>query len=92
MHRDVVYGLPEGVTSLGASPICENQGMYAKGRLITIQGHPEFNEFIMRELLETRKDQGLWPIEHWKSGMERVANHHDGVAVGAAFLRFLLEE
>jgi GMP synthase-like glutamine amidotransferase len=92
MHRDIVYGFPEGVTSLGSSPVCENQGMYARGRLITVQGHPEFTEAIMRELLEVRKDQGLWPEKEWQAGMDKVANHHDGVAIGAAFLRFLLED
>jgi len=92
MHRDIVYELPEGVTPLGFSPVCKNQGMYVKDRLITIQGHPEFNEAIMRELLEIRKDQGLWPIEEWQAGMDKVAKHHDGVVVSATFLKFLLDE
>jgi len=65
--------------------------MYSKGRLITVQGHPEFTEGIMRELLEVRKDQGLWPLEYWKIGMSKVAESHDGVAIGAAFLSFLLD-
>jgi GMP synthase-like glutamine amidotransferase len=92
MHRDIVYGFPEGVTSLGSSPVCENQGMYSKGRLITIQGHPEFTEGIMRDVLQVRKDQGLWPIEYWRIGMDKAADHHDGVAIGAAFLSFLLDD
>jgi len=92
MHRDIVYDFPDGVTPLGSSPVCKNQGMYVKDRLITIQGHPEFNEAIMRELLEIRKDQGLWPIEEWQAGMDKVADHHDGVVVAAAFLRFLLDD
>jgi len=66
--------------------------MYAKDRLITIQGHPEFTEAIMRELLEIRKDQGLWPFDEWKAGMDKVANQHDGVVVAAAFLKFLLDD
>jgi len=92
MHRDIVYDFPDGTTPLGYSPVCKNQGMYAKDRLITIQGHPEFTEAIMRELLEIRKDQGLWPIEEWQAGMDKVANRHDGVVVAAAFLRFLLDD
>jgi hypothetical protein len=92
MHRDIVYEYPKGVEELGASTRCSVQGMYAKGRIITVQGHPEFNQQIMTDLLETRHAQGIFNDELYEDGMARVGNHHDGVAVSSAFLRFLLED
>ncbi|KAL9091179.1 MAG: hypothetical protein Q9159_001596 [Coniocarpon cinnabarinum] len=92
MHQDVVYQYPPHVEHLGHSPRCDVQGMYKKNSLITVQGHPEFNEEIMRELLEARHSQGIFGDDVYKDGMKRVANHHDGVVVASAFLKFLLED
>ena len=91
MHRDIVYDYPEGTEPLAYTEKCAVQGMYISKRLITIQGHPEFNEGIMRELLRVRHDSGIFDDEHFKDAMERVDKPQDGVAVAQAFLRFLLE-
>ncbi|KAI9821802.1 MAG: hypothetical protein M1827_002383 [Pycnora praestabilis] len=92
MHRDIVYEYPKGVEDLGSSPRCRVQGMYWPRKLITVQGHPEFNEEIVIELLEARHDQGIFDDTVYEDAMARVGKHHDGVAVSQAFLRFLLEE
>ena len=80
------------IEPLGHSPLCEVQGMYAKGRLITVQGHPEFTEDIVRELLHARHDAGVFDDKIFQSGIDRVKDRNDGVPVAAAFLRFLLED
>lgn len=92
MHRDIVFTYPPSVEQLGHSPRCDVQGMYEKKRLITVQGHPEFNGDIVSELLDSRHEKGIFDDATYKDGMERVRRHHDGVAVAAAFIRFLLEE
>ncbi|KAG0652502.1 glutamine amidotransferase [Hyphodiscus hymeniophilus] len=46
MHRDIVYNYPDGVESLAYTEKCAVQGMYIPKRVITVQGHPEFNEEI----------------------------------------------
>ncbi|WPH04409.1 class I glutamine amidotransferase-like protein [Acrodontium crateriforme] len=92
MHRDIVFEYPESVEALGHSDRCAVQGMYAKNRLITVQGHPEFTGIIVDELLDVRHDMGIFNDELYKSGKSRVMNHHDGVAISAAFIRFLLDE
>jgi len=92
MHRDIVYDYPPTVERLGTSPICEVQGMYTTKRLITVQGHPEFNEQIVRELLATRHEQGIFDDVLFRDMIGRVANEHDGVAVAGAFLKFLLDD
>jgi hypothetical protein len=92
MHRDIAYAYPDGVEPLGHSPRCQVQGMYEKGRFISVQGHPEFNEQIVREIVEARHAQGIFSDELAVDALARVANKHDGVDVGTAFLRFLLED
>lgn len=91
MHRDIVYTLPAGVEALGRTPRCEVQGMYVQGRLLTVQGHPEFDGEIEEELIQRRYEQGVFDMGMYKDAMGRVRREHDGVVVGAAFLRFLLE-
>jgi GMP synthase-like glutamine amidotransferase len=92
MHRDVVYTYPSSVEALGHTDRCDVQGMYEKGRLITVQGHPEFTGDIVEELLESRHEKGIFDDKMFEEGLSRVRKPHDGVKVGAAFIRFLLEE
>ena len=66
--------------------------MYVKDRLITVQGHPEFNGDIESELLQRRHDQGIFDKEMYDEGMSRVRDSHDGTTVGATFIRFLLDD
>jgi GMP synthase-like glutamine amidotransferase len=91
MHRDVVPRYPPSVEKLGHSDRCEVQGIYVKNRVISLQGHPEYNAKIASELLDRRRGSVLDDTTY-RDGMDRVNSPHDGVTVGASFLRFLLEE
>lgn len=86
-----MYNYPEGTEELAYTDKCAVQGMYISKRLITVQGHPEFNEEIVRELLTARHASGVFDVETFDDGIGRVDKYQDGVVVAAAFLRFLLE-
>ncbi|PYH89878.1 class I glutamine amidotransferase [Aspergillus ellipticus CBS 707.79] len=90
MHQDIAYGYPSEVVSLGASPKCAVQGMYVPGKLITVQGHPEFREDIMTELITLRTASGLFNKEQSADAMGRAGIAHDGIAITVAFLKLLL--
>lgn len=92
MHRDIVYEFPRSVERLGSSPLCDVQGMYIKNHLITVQGHPEFNETIETEILTRRHGQGIFKDDAFDEAMKRVSKPHDGVIVAATFLQFVLVE
>lgn len=92
MHRDAVFERPEGVEALGGSPRCLVQDMYKKGKLISVQGHPEFHEAIVSYLVTMRNKQGIFNDAEAQDALARVGNHHDGIPVAKAFLRFLLED
>jgi hypothetical protein len=57
-----------------------------------VQGHPEFTEEIMRELLDQAYASGLFDKDIFEDSIKRVDKYQDGVVVAQAFLRFLLEE
>lgn len=66
--------------------------MYIPKRVMTVQGHPEFTEEIMRDLLDTAYASGLFDKDVFEEAMKRVDTYQDEVVVAQAFLRFLLEE
>ncbi|MCJ1404176.1 hypothetical protein MMC11_007401 [Xylographa trunciseda] len=91
MHKDIVFTYPPEVEPLGSSPRCEVQGMLIPKRVITIQGHPEFNVEIVTELLEARHKQGIFDDKTYEDAMHRVGREQDGVLVSGVFLKFLLD-
>ncbi|EAQ86382.1 hypothetical protein CHGG_07635 [Chaetomium globosum CBS 148.51] len=90
-HRDAVLELPRGVALLGRTEQCPIQSMYVRGRLITVQGHPEYSRFIMSEMLRARHVAGAIADGPYEDAMKRVGDPHDGLAMARVFLRFLRE-
>ena len=66
--------------------------MYIPKRVMTVQGHPEFTEEIMRELLVSAYASGFFDKDSFEDSIRRVDKYQDGVVVAQAFLRFLLED
>lgn len=92
MHQDIVYNYPPNVVPLGSSPRCAVQGMYAPRRFITLQGHPEFTEDIITEIIQKRTESGIFKGNQAQDALSRANNEHDGVTIGVVFLKFLLED
>ncbi|KAH6659104.1 class I glutamine amidotransferase-like protein [Truncatella angustata] len=91
MHRDAVFAHPEGTIPLAHTDVCAVQGFYIPQRVIALQGHPEFTEFIVTELLHLRHGQKIFSDELYEDAIGRVGNEHDGVLIARAFLKFLRE-
>ena len=91
MHRDIVFDFPPNSIPLGSNQICEVQGMYAPGKYITVQGHPEFTEEIISEILFNRHAVGIFNDEVYEDAMKRAPIPHDGVKIAQAFLKFMRE-
>ena len=81
MHKDIVFDYPEGAEKLGASPRCLVQGMYRKGRYISVQGHPEWHEGVVTPLIEERAASGVIPKETAEDAMRRKDLRNDGLSV-----------
>lgn len=91
MHRDIVHDVPKGCVNLGHSPRCGVQGLHIPMKALTVQGHPEFNEFIMSQLLQTRHKQKVFDDSLFQDGLSRAGKPHDGNLVGKAICKFLLQ-
>lgn len=63
--------------------------MYRPDRYITVQGHPEFTNDIISEILTNRHAVGIFSDEVYEGGMKRAPIPHDGVAIAKAFLKFM---
>ncbi|EEP80736.1 predicted protein [Uncinocarpus reesii 1704] len=91
MHRDIAYEVPMGCANVGSTPKCKIQGLYMPQRILTVQGHPEHNEFVIRTMIEMRRSQGIFGADLAENGLSRVENEHDGVVVAQAFCKFVHE-
>ncbi|KAG6017462.1 hypothetical protein E4U43_001147 [Claviceps pusilla] len=91
MHRDIVHSSPPNATPLGSNPFCPVQAMYQPGRYLSVQGHPEFTEEIISEILVNRHNAGIFSRQVYEGAMARAPIPHDGVAVGRAILKFIRE-
>lgn len=60
------------------------------GRAISLQAHPEFDEFIMQSILKRRHADGIFQDEMYEDGNMRAKLEHDGVLVGSTILKFFL--
>lgn len=104
MHRDHVPTVPPSFHLLGSSPASHNQGMvrFSSGanpstplppiQIITTQGHPEFNEPIVSAIIEQRLQSGSIGQEAVAEAETRRFWETDGVNVGKAIWKVLLQK
>ena len=91
MHRDIVTKVPPGFKSLGYNSHCEIQGLYLPDRILSLQAHPEYDEFIMSQLIELRHNMGIFSDELYHEGNTRKCLSHDGLFVMSKILDFLVK-
>jgi len=86
----VLHCLPEGIHSIGRSEHCALQGVWQEGRVLTYQGHAEFDRFIN---LETLKVFGkpLWEEDFMEKALEQVNKDDDAIWAAGVMLKFFLE-
>jgi len=69
MHRDIVFNYPPGIEQLGHTPRTLVPALYVKDKLITVQGHPEFNGDIVANIAKSRFDLGLFDKDLYEDAM-----------------------
>lgn len=86
-HRDQVLALPDGARRLLSNDFCPNAAFYIPGRVLAIQGHPEFSVDYANALLDLRADQ--YDAEFLARARASFATPHDGPLVGTWMRTFL---
>ncbi|KAK0129173.1 hypothetical protein ONS95_001108 [Cadophora gregata] len=92
VHADhvVVQSLPEGFHSVGRSKHCALQGIWKKGRVLTYQGHAEFDRFINGETIKAFR-QPEWSDQYLADALKAVDSDDDAIWAAGVMLRFFLE-
>jgi hypothetical protein len=93
VHADhvVIPVLPEGFHSIGRSSNCALQGIWKKGRVLTYQGHAEFDRFVNGETLKVF-GKPIWEEDFLAKSLEQVEKDDDAIWAAAVMLKFFLED
>lgn len=92
VHADHVTmptgGLPAGWVSLGETEKCSFQGVFRAGRVLTYQGHFEFDRFVNTETLKVFGAE--WEPGFYQRAMELIDADDDAGVAAEMVLRFLM--
>ncbi|KAJ4376064.1 hypothetical protein N0V83_001345 [Neocucurbitaria cava] len=95
VHHDHVviptpHSLPESWMTMGSTQHCHVQGVYEPGRVLTYQGHFEFDKFVNSETVKFFFP--TWAPEVLANAMKAIDADDDASAGAAMVLRFFMEE
>ncbi|KAI4674840.1 uncharacterized protein J4E84_010281 [Alternaria hordeiaustralica] len=85
-----VEALPGSWTTLGSTQHCANQGMYEPDRVLTFQGHFEFDRFINSETIKYFFPN--WQPKVLEETLDAVDADDDSVTAAGVVLKFFLED
>ena len=76
---------------MGSSQHCVLQGIWKKGRILTYQGHAEFDRFANAETVKVF-GKLTWSGEFMEEALKAVDRDDDSVWAAVVLLRFFLED
>ncbi|VUC26805.1 unnamed protein product [Clonostachys rosea] len=94
LHADSVFfgpNVPKGVYVIGTTAQCQNQGIYQQGRLLTLQGHPEFDQFIEEECLKLVGKRVGWQETFLEDALVAARIEDDAPTAADLIVQFFLE-
>lgn len=83
--------LPKGVSVVGATTHCNVQGVYEPGRILTFQGHPEFDTFINSECLKLVGSRVGWNEAYTEAAVVSAQADDDAAAASDIIVAFFLK-
>ncbi|KAH9231223.1 hypothetical protein K456DRAFT_38828 [Colletotrichum gloeosporioides 23] len=96
LHQDVVQldgPLPPNWVQMGTSPLCEVQGFLMPGRVLTYQGHPEFDTFINKWSTLAVQQSGMIPDDEKMKEYLRLVDQDDTrLLAGEMAIQFFLSQ
>ncbi|KUJ16897.1 class I glutamine amidotransferase-like protein [Mollisia scopiformis] len=93
VHADhvVLHPIPEGFAALGSSEHCALQGIWRQGRVLTFQGHAEFDRFVNGETFKVFSKAAGWEEKYLVEQLKGVEKDDDAIWAAGMMLRFFLE-
>lgn len=65
--------------------------MFEPGRVLSFQGHPEFNPRVSKSWLDQRYEEGEFSEDMYDEALSTLDDEHDGPAILGVICQFLLE-
>ncbi|KAI1856001.1 hypothetical protein JX265_011898 [Neoarthrinium moseri] len=92
VHQDhvVAESLPSGWVSIGSSDMCKTQGLFQRGRVLTYQGHPEFDGRILYYFMETLGKAGIIDNETYETSLKLIEKEYTSTLAAEVVLRILV--
>jgi hypothetical protein len=81
----------EGFESIGRSEHCALQGIWKRGRVLTYQGHAEFDRFVNSETIKVF-GKPIWTESVLEQALSSVEEDDDALWAAEVMLRFFLED
>ena len=93
VHADhvVLPSLLEGFYPIGRSEHCVLQGIWKKGKVLTYQGHAEFDRFVNSETLKAF-GKLMWQETFLEEALSMVDEDDDSMWAAGVMLRFFSED
>ncbi|MGE0622956.1 MAG: amidotransferase [Pseudomonadales bacterium] len=89
-HKDQVVEMPEGAKLIATSDFCPVGGFVMGDRVMTLQGHPEFQRAYSRDLMTMRRE--ILGESVFNAGMASLDKETDEDRVGRWIVDFLLQD
>ena len=87
-HQDQVVKLPKKAKLLACNSLCSIASFSIGDSILTLQGHPEFNQDFSLKLLNARKNN-IYPITYLEARNELETLEHDGKLIAPNIIKFL---
>lgn len=88
-HVKLERGLPSDMYVIGSTSHCQNQGIHQPGRVLTLQGQPEFDQFITTEALKLVGGHVGWDPEFIERAIQAAAVTDDAGLAADIIVWFL---
>ncbi|CAG8527917.1 4493_t:CDS:2 [Diversispora eburnea] len=89
MHQDHVSLIPPNFINLGYTEKSPVQGMLKENHVFTIQGHPEFVNEMVREMIQFRYEIGIFDSDSAQMYLKNADLDDDNILIGQKFIEFL---
>lgn len=88
-HQDQVVALPDSAKVIASGEYCENAALMIGNHTLTIQGHPEFSNAIVRDYLELRRELPEYPDKVMADAWQNLSIPNDNALIADKIVGFL---
>jgi GMP synthase-like glutamine amidotransferase len=89
IHRDQVLKLPENAVLLASSENTPIEMFSVNDNVLCVQGHPEFDEKLVEELIRSRADSGVIPQDVAVDALASLKNGTDNDSIRTLLQSFI---